>query len=236
MNHLSLRMEHIVNMVTPMSRVTDVGCDHGYVSIALVNRKISPSAICMDINEGPLKKAKEHVLEAGLSDRIALRISDGLEAYSKGESDTIVIAGMGGPLIIDILKNGLGKITGDGAPELILSPQSEIAKSRMSLSEMGFEILDEDMVYEDGKFYIIMKVKNIGIEAVSKISPKEAYLGPVLIKKKHPVLRDFINFEIDKNNKIIEKLRGEVQTVLIEAKINECQENLKLLKEVLWQN
>lgn len=238
MDRLSLRMEHIVSMVPKGSRITDVGCDHGYVSIALVNRGIAPFAICMDINKGPLERAREHVLEAGLSEKISLRLSNGLDAYLKGESDTIVIAGMGGPLIIDILKKGYDKITGEDAPYLILSPQSEIAKTRISLSEMGFKIFDEDMIREDGKFYVIMKVKHIG-EANgvgTGFDWKSASLGEVLINQRHPVLKEYINFEIEKNDKIIKKLKGEVQTPLIDAKINECEENLKLLKEVLWQN
>ena len=90
---LSRRMQAVADMVTTGNRVVDVGCDHGYVSIYLVQQKRTTHALAMDINNGPLLRAREHVEEAGLEGYITLRLSDGLGAFRKGEADTLICAG-----------------------------------------------------------------------------------------------------------------------------------------------
>ena len=81
---LSARMQALANMVTEGNRVCDLGCDHGWLSIYLVQHKISPCALAMDVREGPLMQASAHVLEAELGKYITLRLSDGLAGYSSG--------------------------------------------------------------------------------------------------------------------------------------------------------
>ena len=100
---LSRRMQAAADMVSSGNRVCDVGCDHGYVSIYLVQSDKSPSALAMDVNQGPLLRAKEHVRRYGVEPYITLRLSDGLSAYRKGEADSLICAGMGGRLLWKIL-------------------------------------------------------------------------------------------------------------------------------------
>ena len=104
---LSKRLEAIASMVTPGNRLVDVGCDHGYLPIALVRRQIIPSAIAMDVRSGPLGRAKENIEAYGLNPYIETRLSDGLEALQPGEGDTLSVAGMGGPLIERILSRNV---------------------------------------------------------------------------------------------------------------------------------
>ncbi len=152
---LSKRLEALAAMVTDGSRVCDVGCDHGWLSIALVQSGKSPAAIAMDINRGPLEAARGHVTACCLEDRIDLRLSDGLAGLKPGEADTVVIAGMGGNLIRRILENGKDVL--QTVRELVLSPQSEVPAVRRYLRRNGWRILDETMVWEDGKYYFLMK-------------------------------------------------------------------------------
>ena len=154
---LSNRLESIVGMVTPKSRVCDVGCDHAFTDIALVQRGIAISALAMDVKDGPLERAKEHIAEYGLEDLIVTRLSNGLKKYSIGEADSLIISGMGGPLMQSILSENWNN-TRD-FKEMIFSPQSEIYEFRCFLKENGIEIIDEDMVKEDGKYYTIIKCK-----------------------------------------------------------------------------
>ena len=128
---------------------------HGYVPISLCEGKQIPSAIAMDINEGPLLRAKSHIEEAGLTGYIQTRLSDGLAALKAGEGDTVLIAGMGGILMEKILHEG--RETLSSVRELILQPQSEIRQFRTWLREQGLRITDEKMVEEDGKFYPMMR-------------------------------------------------------------------------------
>ena len=146
---LSKRLQAVAALVTAGYITADIGTDHAYIPIYLVEHGLIPSAFAMDINEGPLSRAREHVEENGLSDRIELRLSDGLCALQPGEAETAVLAGMGGGLMIRILKNS-PDVTA-GMKEFILQPQSEIARVRAFLLEEGFLFIREDMVLEDGK-------------------------------------------------------------------------------------
>ena len=129
-------------MVTAGYTLCDVGTDHGYVPIALVQGNIIPKAIAVDINKGPLERANEHIRANGLTEQITTRLSNGLEAIHDGEVDSIVIAGMGGELVIHILT--AGETVCRSAKELILQPQSEVSKVREYVRNTGYKIVDED--------------------------------------------------------------------------------------------
>lgn len=153
---LSERLWAVVSMVTPGSRVCDVGCDHGFVSIYLIEQKVSPYVLEMDVREGPLGAARRHVAERELDAFIETRLSDGLHNYKAGEADSLVCAGMGGRMMMRILGEDREKT--DSFRELILQPQSELEQFRIWLREHGYGITDEKMVEEDGKFYPMMHV------------------------------------------------------------------------------
>lgn len=152
---LSERLRTLVSMVTPGMRVCDLGCDHGFVSIWLVEQKISPRVLAMDVREGPLAAAGRHVTERSLESLVETRLSDGLHNYEIGEADSLICAGMGGRLMMRIL--GDEKVKTDSFRELILQPQSELSQFRSWLWEHGYRITDEKMVEEDGKFYPMMR-------------------------------------------------------------------------------
>ena len=132
---LSARMERLASKVPYGSRLADVGTDHGYIPIALVLRGKISSAVAMDVNPGPLKRAEEHICGQKLSAYIETRLSDGLTALQAGEADTVLIAGMGGNLTKRILAEG--KEVLETVKELVLQPQSEIWKVRRWLRENG---------------------------------------------------------------------------------------------------
>ena len=95
---ISERLKALCNMVTPGKRVVDVGCDHGFVSIYLVQQEICPGALAMDVRSGPLSRAQEHIAEYELAEYIETRLSDGLVEYQIGEAQSLICAGMGGDL------------------------------------------------------------------------------------------------------------------------------------------
>lgn len=181
-------------MVTLGRVAADIGCDHGYVPISLVENGIVQKAIACDLREGPLLKAKENIKKANLSDSIETRLSDGLSALSVGEADRIVITGMGGELIAGILKKGMDVVL--CADELLLGPQSKPGILRGFLDEEGFSFLEEDMVEEDGKYYPLIRVappkNDDAIGQKSLLSDTELKYGPLLIKYRHPVLLEYL--------------------------------------------
>ena len=142
---ISNRLMTAAALVTQGYTLADVGTDHGYIPIYLLQQKKIPAAIAMDINEGPLERAKEHIALYGLQAYIQTRLSDGVAALKPGEVEAVLIAGMGGGLVIHILKDG-EKVC-QSAKELILQPQSEIERVREFLREKGLEELKLSDLY-----------------------------------------------------------------------------------------
>lgn len=208
--YLSGRMKAIADMVTPGKVVADVGCDHGYISIYLIQKEICQKAIAMDVAGGPLGTAKANVEEMELTDHIELRLSDGFEKLLPGEADRVVIAGMGGMLMINILDSGRDKLF--QGTELILSPQSDQMQVRKYLRKNGFRIIDEKMMLEDGKYYNIIRAekenemlgKSATVSSDNDTDIMELYdrYGEHLIKRHDPVLTDYLLRELEKKNSI----------------------------------
>ena len=231
---LSRRMQAAADMVSSGNRVCDVGCDHGYVSIYLVQSGKSPSALAMDVNQGPLLRAKGHVRRYGVEPYITLRLSDGLSAYRKGEADSLICAGMGGRLLWKILTREPDK-TAD-FKELILQPQSEIALFRRALRENGYVFLEEDMILEEGKFYPLMKVRKAGRDGEQSERKSEEQqevedlLGPLLLKTKNPVLFQFIERELSMKKEILNTLCHQEENERTTGRKRELEREIVLLE------
>lgn len=192
----------------------DVGCDHGFVSIYLVQQKICPKVIAMDVKAGPLQRAREHIQEYGLEDYIPTRLSDGLSAIKPEEAedsiDGAIIAGMGGRLVVKILSDSLDKVR--KMSYLVLQPQSELAFVRKWLRQQELFITDEDMVLEDGKYYpvLFIKLKRDGKDHLREGSARqeaEDHFGPCLIRKRHEVLKSYLQFWEKHQRNILEQVK-----------------------------
>lgn len=204
---LSKRMKAVANLVTAGYITADIGTDHGYIPMYLVEMDISPKVIAMDIGEGPLSCATQNVASSGLSHKISLRLSDGLRALCQGEAQSAVLSGMGGPLIIRILRESRSTVR--SLRECILQPQSQVSAVRAFLLEEGFIIDQEDMVFEDGKFYPMMKVRlPEGREEPQETwSQVEIQFGKHLLCEQHCVLKQFLEKEEAQKSAIIKKLK-----------------------------
>lgn len=221
---LSRRLNAVANLVTEGASVADIGTDHAYIPIYLAENHISSHIIAMDINRGPLEKAKEHILEYGFESMIQTRLSDGLSGMKPGEADTMIAAGMGGGLIIRILQNSPQAV--ESVREFILQPQSEIHKVRAYLNNNGFVITEEDMVEEDGKYYPMMKAVH-GKE--KPFSDEELYYGRKLIEKKNPVLRAFLQKEYTVKKEIYDKLKNQ-DNERAKKRVREIEEEIKRIQ------
>ncbi len=198
---LSKRLQRVADSVTEGSRLADVGTDHGYIPIYLVERGICPAAVAGDVNRGPLERAAAHVQAAGLEDRISLRLGSGLKAVDVSEVDSVVMAGMGGELICQILRESPEFM--EAGRELILQPQSEIYKVRRLLHEYSYHIEGEWNLLEDGKYYVIIKARP-GRESYAHAGDYE--YGKILIDKKDPLLGDYLRKQLMKKKTILERL------------------------------
>ena len=190
---LSRRLQALADMVTLGNRVADVGCDHGFLSIYLVQNQISPRVLAMDVREGPLARAKEHIARCGLGSYIETRLSDGLSAYEKGEAQTLVCAGMGGRGMTKILASQEEKAK--SFSELILQPQSEIPQFRRFLQDGGYKIQEENILCEEGKYYFMMKAVYTGQE-IDNQSELFLEFGEKLLEDRNPVLREYLEYRL----------------------------------------
>lgn len=216
MVELSKRLGCVVGMVEKGAVVADIGCDHGFVSIYLIQAGLADKVFALDVRMGPLSRAIEHIQRYGLSDQIETRLSDGMQALNVEDGvDTIILAGMGGRLMQDILEAGFMR---NLKPEhLILQPQSHQQNLRAFLRNEGYEIKKEDMILEDGKFYPVISVFLTGNKADTDNQEIKDIFGPLLLKDKHPVLFQYLKKEELKFDQIIQRmttLSSEDQEVL----------------------
>jgi tRNA (adenine22-N1)-methyltransferase len=221
---LGKRLSAIAAMVLPGSRIADIGTDHAYLPIYLVSQGISPAAVAGDVHKGPYESAKETVTLLNLSYKIAVRFGDGLAVLTPGEADTAVIAGMGGPNIIEIL---------DARPEivaslsrLILQPMIGSAGVRRWLAENGWRLLDETLVEEEGRLYEIMAAERG--EAVP-VEPVLYEIGPLLWEQRHPLLKTHLDNLIGQYSRVVAEMAGG-KVAAASPKYREYQEKIAELE------
>lgn len=224
---LSNRLLAAAGMVTKGNIVADIGCDHAYTSIYLCQAGIAPRVIAMDVNNGPLVGAKAHVEEAGLTDRIDIRLSDGLQKLIPGEADTVLLCGMGGLLMIKILSD-YPEATAS-MKELILQPQSEVGEVRRFLHKQGYEITMEHMLKEDGKFYVMMRAVK-SVDAQSYETECDYLYGRLLLEEKNPVLWEYLDREQRLRKDVLQALNGQ-ETENARVRMGSLQKEFQIIEE-----
>lgn len=225
---LSKRLKAIADMVKPCSVVADVGCDHGFLSIYLVENDIAGRVLATDINAGPIERAEEHIREHRMENCIETIQCDGLSGINY--ADAIVIAGMGGRLMIRILTEGAGcRKTAD---QLILEPQSELEFFRKTLCEMGYMIDAEDFVLDEGKYYPIIHA----VKGEMNLDRTQAMYGPCLLRDKNQTLKEYLLKEKEYKLNILWNLTGNKSAEENEEVNEKTAQRIKELKEELVIN
>ena len=213
---LSKRMTAILDLIPKSSRLIDVGCDHGLVGLTALKKGLIKSLVLTDISEDSLDMAKKNATLMKL--KASFIVTDGLEGIKLREKDVIIITGMGAKVMMRIIQ----PIDQSLDIKLILGPQSYPEKLRLFMMKSGYKIVDEDLVLEKGKFYPIIKYA-CGQE---KLSANELLLGPMLINKKHFLLKDYVDYNIHKeklklaripNKYILKKLEMLVMIIRLKA-------------------
>lgn len=173
MINLSNRLKAVADMVPAGSKICDVGTDHGYIPVYLVQNKICPNAIACDINEQPLKSCEFLVRESGLTDKIKCILSNGLDSVPNDEYDTVILAGMGGELISNILS----RIENKEQKQFVINPMTHSEIVRKWLYDNGYQIKN-DIVVADGKHHYCVFLAKYSGAVVSK-TESDYYLGEI---------------------------------------------------------
>lgn len=224
---LSPRLTQIAACISPCRCVADIGTDHAYLPAALCLDDICQTAIAADVRPGPLRRAAATVKRYELESRISLRLGNGTAPLSPGEADTIVIAGMGGLMIAQIIRQGLPVIR--SASKLILQPMTAVAELREFLSVSGFTITGEYLAKEDTKIYNILTADNT--PASRPLTPAECYLGRELIKTRPPLFDTYFQLRRRKLLKMLTGLKKASDAASVE-KYKECKKLLKSIDEI----
>ena len=175
---ISKRLELVASFVPQGAILLDVGSDHAYLPIDLVERGKIKSAIAGEVVEGPYQSAVKNVEAHGLKEKIQVRLANGLAAFEEADQVSIItIAGMGGRLIATILEEGLDKLA--SVERLILQPNNREDDLRIWLQDHGFQIVAESILEEAGKFYEILVVE----AGQMKLSASDVRFGPFLSKE-----------------------------------------------------
>ena len=184
--NLDNRLKRITDFIPSDSYILDVGCDHALLDIYLALNRKNVKLIASDINENPLKIAKENIKKYNLEDKIKLEKADGVSKIND-EVDIVVIAGMGTSTINDIINNDLEKLK--NVKKIIISSHTSSFELRENMNKKGFKIIDEAVVFDKGKYYEIIVYSN-GYEKLSKLDME---YGPIISKRKDEITKAYFN-------------------------------------------
>ena len=184
---LSARLACCAAMVRPGAAVADVGTDHGYLAIYLLQQQIASQVIAADLRAKPLEKARQNARMAGLEEKIRFYLCDGLTEVAPDQIDTVICAGMGGDTIVHILKQA--SWLQNARYTLILQPQTSGNDLRRYLGTAGFRICEERLVRDGGKIYFAMRVCFGGGRP---LSPGEQYVSEQILASHDPLLPAYL--------------------------------------------
>ncbi len=215
---ISKRLKEIASLVDDNTSIIDIGCDHALLDIFLVLNKELKKVVASDNKKEPLNSALANIKKYHLEDRIELSLSDGLTNISS-DIDTVIISGMGGELIKEILDPKYLK----NVNTLILSPQSDIYEVRVYLNEIGYKFVDERIILDQGKYYIIMKL----IKKQETLNYEQLKYGPILLKNKNEIFFEYYNNALKEKINILDKVPEKIKEELNEEidELNELLDN-----------
>jgi tRNA (adenine22-N1)-methyltransferase len=223
---LTPRLQAIADSIKECEVLADVGTDHAYIPIYLMLNGNITKAIATDINKGPIDIAQRRIKQYKLENKIEVRQGSGFEVLKPKEADTIVIAGMGGMLITEIIEQR--KDIAKAAKVLVMQPMLDSGKLRRYLMENGFEIFEEELAKEDSKIYEIIWAQYTGkTQAVTNLMD----IGAKIIEKKHPLALGLIDKKVSELNNILEKI-GNAESEISQKRMQDCKELLSYYNEV----
>ncbi|UZN41386.1 class I SAM-dependent methyltransferase [Lactobacillus sp. IBH004] len=226
---MNLRLRTLAQMVDQGARVADIGTDHAYLPIQLVKDGKVDYAIASDVAAGPLENAEKDIIAAGLKNKIETRLGSGLETISaKDRIDTVVIAGMGGKLMTNILNEAWSR--NFHFATLILEPNVGEPGVREWLSAHKYQIINEKIITEAGHIYELIKAQEL--ENTISLTDRQTFFGPEILKEKNQVFyqkwRDQLAYHqrlLTNLNKAQEKDGAHIKQIEYEIKMIEEEIN-----------
>ncbi|ACL74925.1 tRNA (adenine(22)-N(1))-methyltransferase [Ruminiclostridium cellulolyticum] len=228
--NLKGRLRLIADKVPKCNTVADIGTDHAYIPIYLVQNGVCRKAIASDIKIGPVKIANSNISLYKLAEKIETRIGDGLNTIEVGEADSIIIAGMGGTLLTELLEANKIKVV--RATALVLQPMNDLDIVRKWLYDNAFDIYDEELVAEGPKFYCVLSAKFSGSK--KEYSDFDLHVGQGLINKKDVLLNQYCQMKVRQIDRVLEQLEGMEENVVLKNHYSRLKkEYISLMEKIL---
>ena len=199
------RMKVIASKISPYKKIADVGCDHGYLIIEALKLNSDIKAIAIDNKKMPLESCKSNMIKYGYIDNVRFSLSSGIVDIDD-DTECVVIAGMGGILITEILSANLRNVK-----RFILAPNKDEINVRKHMLTLGFDIIDEKIVYEKDKYYQIIVFDKV--DKVKSYNEDELTYGPLLISKMEETFIQYMNFEYSKYMRIINSTDNNIDKI-----------------------
>lgn len=193
---LSKRLASIASNIDKEDKVVDIGCDHGYLSIYLKAVNGNKVVIATDINENALNVAKKNINKNSIL--IETRLGNGLDVIKHNEVDTIIISGMGGNTILNILKKNKLKYI----KKIVIQSNTDIPLIRKYINKLGYTIKNEQLIIDKNIYYIIITFT----KGKHKYTKKELYFGPILLKENNDLFNEKKAIELNKLEEILKKI------------------------------
>lgn len=225
---ISKRIEFIMENLENVETLADIGTDHGYVPLMALERQICNKAIACDINKDPLDKARLNAILEGVGDELEFRLGGGFEPLNVNEVNEVVIAGMGGNLIRDILEADIEKVK--SVEYLILVPAQNPEVLREYLYKNNYEIIKEDLCFDEGIYYELFKVRSAEGHA-TELDSIYYEISPVLLRSRNPLMKDYLQFKLDEYNRILGFITE--ATVAANKRREEIKEKISIITSML---
>ncbi|WP_024833999.1 tRNA (adenine(22)-N(1))-methyltransferase [Ruminiclostridium josui] len=227
--NLKGRLKLIADKVPKCNVLADIGTDHAYIPIYLVRNGVCKKAIASDIKIGPVKIASNNISLYKLSEKIETRLGNGLDTIEIDEADTIIIAGMGGTLLTELLEANKQKAVNANA--LVLQPMNDLHVIRKWLYDNAFEIYDEEIVAEGPKMYCVICTKFNGKK--KQYTDFELHVGQSLIEKKDPLLASYCKMKVKQIDRVLEQLEDMKENDVLKSQyIRQKKDYINLIEKL----
>ncbi|OEH93717.1 tRNA (adenine(22)-N(1))-methyltransferase [Bacillus solimangrovi] len=229
---LSMRLRTVAEEIPKNTVVADIGSDHAYLPCYAYLNNMIKGAIAGEVNDGPLKSAVNQVKRCGITDHISVRKGNGLAVIEPNEVEVVIIAGMGGQLISNILNEGKDKLK--GVQRLILQPNVGSRFVRLWLRQNGWTLIREQILEEDDKIYEILTAeKGEDKELYKKNEEAMLLFGPLLLKEKHPAFRKKWAHELENWKRIMKQMEDADESDTLLERKNNINKKIQLAEGVL---
>lgn len=223
------RLHVIAGLLVPGQPAADIGADHALLAIYLVDKHIAPRVIATELGDGPYRRLCRAVKASSYADQIEVRQGNGLQPLMAGEVTSVIVAGMGGETIAQILSHDWGKAS--SFTRFVLQPMSRPGALRGMLAAQGWELREEKLVWENRRFFSIMEVVPGG--RPYNLTPLEMEAGPILLRQKGSLAQAYRqqlqkNYQHLRDSLLLSKNRPNHQLLIeVEDKLRELEVYLR---------